>query len=158
MGLPFVIVGEAIRIWATGYLTKMAAVITAGPFALCRNPLYVGSFFITMGYFVISNRLDVWIIGTVLFWLFHGGAIIYEEKMLLEKFGDEYAEYCKVTPRLIPHSFSLKGNGSFSFDQIMRNNEYRGFAGAALIVVIFTIMAISHKSPIDLIMVMAMKP
>ena len=133
--------GELIRLWSAGHLTKLSTVVTAGPFALCRNPIYIGSFLISVGYFCMCDRLDVWIIGTALFWLFHGGAIAHEEKLLREKFGEDYAGYCKRVPRFLPRAASLAGNGEFSWKQAMLNNEYRGAAAALVLSVLFGLMA-----------------
>ena len=141
MGLPLVVFGELIRVWSAGYLSKLSSLVTAGPFALCRNPLYVGSFLISVGYFFMCNRLDVWIAGVVLFWLFHGGAVAYEEKLLRDAFGEEFARYCRVVPRFLPRLRGLKGHGSFSMKQFMLNNEYRGAMATAVLSALFGIIA-----------------
>jgi hypothetical protein len=141
IGMPIVVVGELIRVWAAGYLSKMSRLVTAGPFAICRNPLYIGSFFISAGYFVMCNQPVLWILGPALFWLFHGGAIAYEEGLLEAKFGDEFRDYCKSVPRLISIPRSLSGHGEFSMEQLMRNNEYISMAGCLLTVGVFALLA-----------------
>ncbi|MEN6356200.1 MAG: isoprenylcysteine carboxylmethyltransferase family protein [Armatimonadota bacterium] len=145
IGLPFVIVGELIRIWASGYLSKMSRLITAGPFAICRNPLYIGSFFISLGYFLMCNQPIVWIAGPILFWLFHGGAISYEERLLADKFGEDFNEYCKSIPRLISLPRSLAGHGEFSIRQIVVNNEHRSALVTALASSLYAILAYSSS-------------
>lgn len=132
IGLPLVVAGQALRLWASGYIVKLRELVTAGPFALCRNPLYVGTFLVSAGYFTMCNRLDVWIAGVVLFWVFHGGAVIHEERLLREKFGQEYVDYCRSTPRFLPRPRGLAGNGCFSWSQLANNNEYRGAVVALL--------------------------
>lgn len=151
-GVPFAVVGEAIRLWSAGYLTKLKSVITAGPFALCRNPLYVGSFLISVGYFVMCNRPDVWIAGVALFWLFHGGAIAHEEKLLAEKFGKDYLDYCQSVPRLLPRLRRLDGNGEFSFAQLVLNREYRSASATVVLLVWFGLIAYyPHLAPLGLL-------
>lgn len=145
-GLPLVALGEAIRVWASGYLTKLSGLVTAGPFAICRNPLYVGSFLISLGYFVMCNRWDVLIGGIVLFWVLHGAAVIYEERLLVEKFGEDFAEYCRNVPRFLPHPRRLAGQGDFSFGQVKANDEHRGAAGTALILAAYAVMAFEQFS------------
>ncbi len=140
-GLPLVLVGETVRIWSAGYLMKLDRLATGGPFALCRNPLYVGSFLIAAGFLTMSGRLDVWIIGTVLFWLFHGGAIVYEEGLLRERHGTEFDEYCRQTPRLLPRLRRTAGDGSFSVRQAAVNREFRSALGTAAIAALFGIAA-----------------
>ncbi len=141
VGVPLVVGGELLRIWSAGYLTKLSCLVTAGPFAMCRNPLYVGSFLICLGYLMMCQRLDAFIIGIILFWVLHGAAVVYEERMLTEKFGDDFKDYCKAVPRFIPRIGLPGGRGSFSFDQVMANDEYRGAAAAGLFLLIYGCMA-----------------
>lgn len=89
----------------------------------------------------MSGRIDVMIAGVVLFWMFHGGAVAYEEKLLQEKFGQDFTDYCKSVPRFIPAIRSLEGEGHFSIGQALYNNEYRSFAASIIISIIFAIIA-----------------
>jgi protein-S-isoprenylcysteine O-methyltransferase Ste14 len=80
---------------------KGESLVTNGPYRYVRNPIYLGAFtFIIALALVAANWLllvpDIFII--VVIYLQIDG----EEKMLLAKFGDEYREYMKRTPRLIP--------------------------------------------------------
>lgn len=148
-GVPLVVVGEMIRLWSAGYLSKLRKLVTAGPFALCRNPLYVGSFLITSGYLVMCGRLDAWIIGIALFWAFHGGAIAHEERLLGKKFGGQFRVYCQSVPRFIPRLRSLRGEGEFSLRMLLRNDEEWGLVAAAAMTVLFGLRAYhSAFSPI----------
>lgn len=52
-GLALVVLGQVLRFWAAGTITlyrgeevKANRLITWGPYAFCRNPLYVGNGFI----------------------------------------------------------------------------------------------------------------
>ncbi len=156
-GLPLVVAGEGLRLWASGYIVKMEELITAGPFALCRNPLYTGSFLVSAGYFAMCNRLDVWIVGTALFWLFHGGAVVYEERMLRERYGKQYDDYCASVPRFVPRLRSLSGNGHFSLSQLVTNNEYRGLVGAVLMVLLF-VLRLGHVAILPAGWLVSLKP
>jgi protein-S-isoprenylcysteine O-methyltransferase Ste14 len=146
MGLPLVAVGEAIRVWSAGYLTKLSGLVTAGPFALCRNPLYVGSFLISLGYLLMCHRTDVLIVGIVLFWILHGGAVAYEERLLREKFGEEFERYCREAPRFLPRPRRFVGEGRFTFERVIANDEHRGVASAALLCIAFAVMAYGSYS------------
>src|SRR5262245_3386636 len=46
LGCALIFAGLAIRTWAAGILRKTRELTTTGPYALIRNPLYVGSFLI----------------------------------------------------------------------------------------------------------------
>lgn len=128
----------------------MSRLITAGPFAIGRNPLYIGSFFISVGYFIMCNQPVVWVLGPILFWLFHGGAISYEEKMLVEKFGDDFKQYCASVPRIISIPRSLAGHGEFSMGQLVLNREHKSIIGTAIAVCLFAVLAFCsvHTMPI----------
>lgn len=149
VGLPLVVLGEAIRVWSSGYLTKLTGLATAGPFAICRNPLYMGSFLICLGYLVMCRRLGVLIVGIILFWILHGAAVIYEERLLREKFGEGFEEYCRNVPRFLPRLRKPVGQGRFSFDQVMVNDEHRGAASAALLLAAYGVMAFESFSVLD---------
>ena len=149
MGIPFLVVGEAIRLWAAGYLNKLGELVTAGPFALCRNPLYMGSFLTSIGYLVMCNRPGLWAPAIALFWLFHGGAVAYEEKLLHDRFGSAYDTYRRTVPRFVPIPRGLSGNGRFTVRQLVLNNEYQGVAGALLVVGLMLLKArSSHLFPV----------
>jgi len=48
--------GLLLRMWASGYLRKNDQLATAGPYAHTRNPLYLGSFLIGLGFTVAAGR------------------------------------------------------------------------------------------------------
>lgn len=82
-------------------LTKSHRLITSGPYARIRHPLYAGM----CGWFVSLSLLTAnWIfVGAcllTLFGLFY--RIPMEEKMMIEAFGDEYKDYMKRTGRFFP--------------------------------------------------------
>ena len=49
LGLPLALLGEALRLWASGHIEKTKALATGGPYAHTRNPLYVGSLLMAIG-------------------------------------------------------------------------------------------------------------
>src|ERR687887_1497580 len=70
--------GLALRAWAVGYLRKNETLAIDGPYAYTRNPLYLGSFLIGLGFTIAAGRL---ILGFVFAALFVG---IYLPVMLVE--------------------------------------------------------------------------
>jgi len=75
--------------------------ITTGPYKYVRNPIYFGCFTFIVTLALESSNLLVLIPVLVLIALIYA-QIGNEEKMLLDRFGDEYRDYMKQTPRLIP--------------------------------------------------------
>lgn len=75
--------------------------MTSGPYRYVRNPIYLGAFtFIIALAFVAANwllLLPALVLITIIY-----AQIGKEELMLIERFGIEYREYMKRTPRFIP--------------------------------------------------------
>lgn len=69
------------------------SLVTAGPFRLSRNPLYVALTLIYIGLALLANALWVlvWIVPVLV--LMHYGVVRREERYLEAKFGDEYRAY-----------------------------------------------------------------
>ena len=131
-GIAIALSGIALRFWAAGYIEKNRRLIVDGPYALCRNPLYLGSFIMGIGA-VLAIRiwwlLAVYIIG---FAAFYWPTVHKEEQTLLDRFGDEYRAYRGQVPSFIPRK-SRPGSSGFSISNVMRNREHR----YALLSVIF---------------------
>jgi protein-S-isoprenylcysteine O-methyltransferase Ste14 len=81
---------------------QSSELVTWGPFAWSRNPLYNGNYLIWMGFVVISGVWWFLPVATVLFFTEYTFIVAYEEADLLRAFGQPYAEYKGRTPRWIP--------------------------------------------------------
>lgn len=112
-GLLLLAVGEFFRIWAVkhaGGATRTTSgvggdeLVTHGPFAYVRNPLYVGNFFLGTGLVIMAWAWMPWML--LLFWLLffvqYGMIVSLEEDYLRSRFGQEYERYCAEVPRVIP--------------------------------------------------------
>ena len=109
-GPLLVIAGEGLRWWAVGQIgvisrtraTRLGPLITSGPFALCRNPLYVGNLVLWAGFTVWSGLL--WMLPATLgvFVLYYRSIIEWEEALLADRFGEAYTSYTAATPRWRP--------------------------------------------------------
>ncbi|MEM8738667.1 MAG: isoprenylcysteine carboxylmethyltransferase family protein [Planctomycetota bacterium] len=69
------------------------ALVTAGVFALTRNPMYLGMTLILLGLCVIAGSATVWVVPPLFVVAIDRGLIRIEERMLAQRFGDEYADY-----------------------------------------------------------------
>jgi protein-S-isoprenylcysteine O-methyltransferase Ste14 len=116
-GLPLVFAGEAVRAWAVGYsgvttrgsAVEAPALVTAGPYAYVRNPLYVGNFLTATGFalaFTGANTPPVRaaIVGASLAAMLGVYAVIvpHEEAFLRATFGAAFDEYAARVPRVFP--------------------------------------------------------
>ncbi len=112
------IAGLALRMWATFYIggRKCKQVVRDGPYSLCRNPLYVGSFLVTASSCLFLKTL--WFAGGLLIMMaFYSWATIpTEEKKLREELGPDYLKYCQEVPRFVPNFSRFSPGSSVSLD------------------------------------------
>ena len=104
IGFFLVLICAFGRVYTTAFLGghKNVVLVKDGPFSIVRNPLYVFSFIGMVGISVFTQRPWIMMVAPA------GMALIYyflvrrEEQFLLQKFGQDYADYCKNVPRFIP--------------------------------------------------------
>jgi protein-S-isoprenylcysteine O-methyltransferase Ste14 len=127
------LVGLSVRAIASGHVRKNEELATSGPYAHTRNPLYLGSTLIALG-FAIAGRN--WWIGAALVVFF---VVIYlpvirsEETFLRARFA-EFAEYESNVPRLLPRITAWRhASGSFSWALYRQHREYNALTGAAVL-------------------------
>src|SRR5882672_5755922 len=58
-GVAIALVGEGLRVWAAGHLTKAQEVTTSGPYRWFAHPLYLGSSVIGLGLAIASASVIV---------------------------------------------------------------------------------------------------
>lgn len=117
LGLPLAIAGELVRCWAVGYsgettrgdVVTAPELVTAGPYAHVRNPLYLGNFMTAAGFAIAftgrNSPAARWtlIAGSLTSMLAVYATIVpHEETFLRSQFGDAFEEYCARVPRLVP--------------------------------------------------------
>ncbi|HEY3244303.1 MAG TPA: isoprenylcysteine carboxylmethyltransferase family protein [Phycisphaerae bacterium] len=97
--------GGGMRLWATMYIggRKGKKLVTRGPYALCRHPLYVGSFLIILALMVLLKSLVFAGAVAVVLVAYTAFIIPSEEAYLRSIFGGEYAEYCRWAPSYLPN-------------------------------------------------------
>jgi protein-S-isoprenylcysteine O-methyltransferase Ste14 len=143
ISIALVVIGEAIRVWASGHLRKEQVMTTGGPYRSIRNPLYLGSFMIALGFCLVANSFWVWLLVILYFVLCYLPVIRHEEFLLRTKFPAEYPPYAAAVPAFYPTP-KLFGSSStqFSWEQVLRNKEYNALLGiiAGYIYLVFTKM------------------
>ena len=113
VGFAVVFIGEMIRFWGVsivGAETRTTGrvggtyLITSGPFAYVRNPLYVGNMLLYAGVGIMSMALFPWMLVVAVAWFYIQYFLIVtrEEEYLAETFGEEFAAYCRNVRRFVP--------------------------------------------------------
>lgn len=104
LGFTFVVCGIAVRLWALASIgqRKTKQLVTTGPYSLTRNPLYLGTLLIVLGFLALwqSPVLAVLVVPPIL--LYPLGVVPAEERVLRSEFGAEFDAYCVRTPRWWP--------------------------------------------------------
>jgi len=130
-GMLLVLAGLLVRSWAAGTLRKYKQLITTGPYAIVRNPLYVGSFLMMGGFCTLLGDwltlVLVMLPMIVLYWL----AVRDEEQGMAQAFPDQWPAYSARVPRFIPR-LALPTREGWSLDQWRRNHEFNAWIGAAV--------------------------
>jgi len=140
LGVSIALAGELMRIWAVGYsgdTTRSDAVtasqlVTAGPYALVRNPLYLGNALIAIGFTIAfsggipsSQALWLTVFVVVVLVFVYASVIPLEEEYLARNFGYKYTEYTTLVPRFIPWKGALakaKQQGTYK-PNVLRTSE-----------------------------------
>ncbi len=105
-GLFLIIYGFLLRVVSRGYKEEESEagkkLVRGGPYAAVRNPMYFGTFFIACGVIIMLFKLWVFFIFLSIYLAIYLPEIKKEERILAERFGEEYQEYCRITPKYFP--------------------------------------------------------
>ncbi len=103
LGWFFIGLGVMVVIWAAGLFHKhgteikpfheSSKLVIQGPFRYTRNPMYMGMVFALTGFAIWMGSLAAFLVIPAFIVFITRRFIIYEERMLEEKFGDEYRDY-----------------------------------------------------------------
>lgn len=113
VGFLIVLIGETIRFWGVsiaGSETRTTGtvggtfLITNGPFAYVRNPLYLGNMLLYAGVGIMSMALFPWLLLAACVWFFVQYYLIVtqEEEYLRQRFGEAYEHYRRRVRRFLP--------------------------------------------------------
>lgn len=132
LGTVIIVPGLLIRALASGHVRKNEALSTSGPYAYTRNPLYLGSLLIGVGFAVAARSSWVAVALVVMFFAIYLPVIRDEELFLRGKFS-EFEEYAlrvpRMFPRIVPARLGADGGG-FSFELYRKHREYNALIGA----------------------------
>ena len=147
LGSVLIVPGLLVRALASGHVRKNEALATSGPYAYTRNPLYLGSLLIGIG-FAIAAR-SWWVGGALvlMFFAIYLPVIRSEENFLRGQF-PEFDEYAQKVPRMFPR-FTPAGAGDdaggFSMQLYLKHREWNALLGALAIIAVLVLKIVLHK-------------
>ncbi|MFA7290416.1 MAG: isoprenylcysteine carboxylmethyltransferase family protein [Melioribacteraceae bacterium] len=105
-GKEFLGISQIIRYYKGTYdineLDEKQSLVIKGPFKFVRHPIYLFSFM----FLLVRPTMDLfYLISLVCILVYFVIGSYYEEKKLIERFGDEYLEYQKKVARIFPIKF-----------------------------------------------------
>jgi protein-S-isoprenylcysteine O-methyltransferase Ste14 len=125
-GMALAVLGEAIRIWASGHIEKTERLATGGPYAFTRNPLYVGSALMALGVAIASASVLVVIAVAAYFAILYPPVIREESAFLAARFPGDYSAWAREVPGFLPR---LRPGGPresrFDWRRVRKNREWR---------------------------------
>jgi protein-S-isoprenylcysteine O-methyltransferase Ste14 len=134
LGAMVVAPGLLIRALASGHVRKNEALATSGPYAYTRNPLYLGSLLIGLGFAAAARS---WWVGAALVAMFVAIylPVIRDEEAFLRQTFPEFDEYARRVPRMLPRltrapSALSEVPARFSFELYLKHREYNALLGA----------------------------
>jgi protein-S-isoprenylcysteine O-methyltransferase Ste14 len=136
LGVAITVPGLWLRALASGHVRKNEALATSGPYSYTRNPLYLGSLIIAVGFSVAARSWWIALIIVIFFFAIYIPVIRGEETYLRSQF-PEFEKYSEEVPRLLPRLSSAPSEkGSFSWELYKKHREYHAVIGALAIAVV----------------------
>ena len=146
IGSSIAICGLLIRAWSSGHIRKNQDLAVSGPYAYTRNPLYLGSFLLGLGFMVASA---VWWLGLLFAVLFLG---IYFPVMSVESdelraiFGKKFDNYAAKVPLFFPRLRKAEPSEKrFELSLYLRYREYQASLGSLFAFLVLAIKAFILK-------------
>ena len=110
-GIVLILLGQIFRVSARGFKSEYSqngrSLIQGGPYALVRNPMYLGILLIGTGVVLMLFKWWVIYLFLLIFTVRYLALIFKEEKKLLILFPQDYRNYCTRVPRILPSPAAL---------------------------------------------------
>ncbi|MCX5712308.1 MAG: isoprenylcysteine carboxylmethyltransferase family protein [Candidatus Omnitrophica bacterium] len=110
-GMLIMLLGITFRAASRGFKSEHSgsgkSLVVSGPYSIVRNPMYLGISCIALGVILIMFQWWVLVVFAGFFISRYITLIYKEEKLLKSSFGQQYDDYQKKVPRLIPNLGSV---------------------------------------------------
>jgi len=109
---------------------------TTGIYSVVRHPLYIGNYFIYLGFILFFHSWEFALAATSLYIIYYERIALAEEDFLRQKYGTVFEDWASRTPAVIPR-FSLWKSSELPFStRTVLRREYTGFM---LITIVFAL-------------------
>ena len=102
IGLAIGLIGELVRLYASGFIVKNQELATDGPYRFVRHPLYTGNILLVVGFALAGSLWWGLPLALFFFWFYYPTAIEYEDRKLHRIFGVAWEQWRARTPALMP--------------------------------------------------------
>ncbi len=158
VGFVIAVCGEFIRFWGVSYAgseTRTTGsvggtqLVTSGPYAIVRNPLYIGNIFMYLGIGIMSNALMPYLqLVALVYFSFQYNAIIHVEEGYLSRTFPDWEDYSSHVRRFMPRFTRFRGNGDLipNFPRAARSERSSLIALSSVTVLLVVIYAFKGGS------------
>lgn len=150
-GIGFIIAGVLVRLWSNGYAIKNDKLTISGPYAFVRNPLYLGTFLITLGFVIALNMGWLGVLFLAALSIAYYYTIQGEQGMLAAKFGETYRKYREKVPAMVPCfiPYTEGEKWPFNLKRLLDSKEHKPVFWIVILLVIFHLksrLLIEHQT------------
>lgn len=142
IGISVAFIGLLIRGWSAGHIRKNKELAVSGPYTFTRNPLYLGSFLLGLGFMISSGVWWLILLFIVLYLGIYFPVMSVESDELTEIFGEKYKEYATKVSLFFPWFSNYKSAGKkFEKELYVRYREYQAGLGFLAICAVLILKA-----------------
>ena len=129
-GASLALVGLLLRAWSAGYLAKNQRLVTSGPYAYTRNPLYCGSALMGLGAAVAGRSWVMGVAFAAFFTLVYWPVMHREAQFLRREFPEAFELYASQVPQFFPRwPRHPTPPARFQWRLYLKNREYEAATG-----------------------------
>jgi protein-S-isoprenylcysteine O-methyltransferase Ste14 len=144
LGVLIAVPGIVLRALASGHVKKNEELTTSGPYAYTRNPLYLGSLIMAIGFAVAARSGWVLLAMALMFVVIYVPVIRSEEAFLRVTF-PAFDEYARHVPRLWPRLSAFRNEPTaFSSRLYWKHREYNAVLGTLAVMSILAAKLWGH--------------
>ncbi len=149
LGLPVSLAGEFIQLWCFAALHKGKELACKGPYAFVRNPMYLGRYFIVLGFVLLLGEIGLWLLVpyTAFYWFYMFNRVGREEAFLKKALGEPYADYCRRVNRFLPTCKGVSAQSVCYWNWALLTKNHGWINAAALVgvyVVLYFVAGLLH--------------